>query len=92
VLLRWFNYLISGELPRDAFQSLPMVVGFLIGTASRFRWRWRGREQRAYGLLNPILQCSRPIPIRWPFSVRARQPASFFLIAWARFFPFDEHR
>jgi NitT/TauT family transport system permease protein len=94
VLLRWFNYLISGELPRDAVSSLyRVVVGFLIGTGLALPLGLAmGASRRAYGLLNPILQMLRPIPpiayiplaILW-FGLG--NPPAFFLISLGAFFP-----
>jgi NitT/TauT family transport system permease protein len=94
VLLRWWNYLISGELPRDAVSSLYRVaVGFLIGTGLALPLGLAmGASRTTYGLLNPILQVLRPIPpiayiplaMLW-FGLG--NPPAFFLISLGAFFP-----
>src|SRR6185369_4091231 len=64
VLLKWIDYAKSGELPRDAASSLYRVLmGFLIGTALALPVGLAmGASERAYALLNPVLQVLRPIP------------------------------
>lgn len=94
VAARWFDYLRSGELPRDAVSSLYRVlVGFLIGTALALPIGLAmGASRTVYGLLNPILQVLRPIPpiafiplaILW-FGLG--NPPAFFLISLGAFFP-----
>lgn len=94
VVVRWFDYFRSGELPRDAVSSLYRVLmGFLIGTALALPIGLAmGASRTAYGLLNPILQILRPIPpiafiplaILW-FGLG--NPPAFFLISLGAFFP-----
>jgi len=89
-----FAWLMSGELPHDAWSSLyRVVVGFLIGAGLALPLGLlMGASQRLYGLLNPLVQILRPIPpiayiplaILW-FGLG--NPPSFFLIAIGAFFP-----
>ena len=94
VVIRWFKYAQSGELPADAVSSLyRVVVGFLIGTGLALPLGLAmGASRTAYGFLNPILQVLRPIPpiafiplaILW-FGLG--NPPAFFLISLGAFFP-----
>jgi len=94
VLLRWIDYLKSGELPRDAVSSLYRVMmGFLIGTTlALLLGLAMGASNKAYAYLNPVLQLLRPIPpiayvplaILW-FGLG--NPPAFFLISLGAFFP-----
>jgi NitT/TauT family transport system permease protein len=94
VLLRWLDYLKSGELPRDAASSLYRVaVGFLIGTGLALPLGLAmGASRTTYSVLNPVLQVLRPIPpiayiplaILW-FGLG--NPPAFFLISLGAFFP-----
>jgi NitT/TauT family transport system permease protein len=94
VVVRWFKYAQSGELPSDAISSLyRVVVGFLIGTGLALPLGLAmGASRAAYGFLNPILQVLRPIPpiafiplaILW-FGLG--NPPAFFLISLGAFFP-----
>jgi NitT/TauT family transport system permease protein len=94
VLLRWIDYLKSGELPRDAVSSLYRVmIGFLIGTTlALVLGLAMGASNKAYAYLNPVLQLLRPIPpiayvplaILW-FGLG--NPPAFFLISLGAFFP-----
>jgi NitT/TauT family transport system permease protein len=94
VLLRWLDYLKSGELPHDAASSLyRVVVGFLIGTGLALPLGLAmGASRTTYSVLNPVLQVLRPIPpiayiplaILW-FGLG--NPPAFFLISLGAFFP-----
>ena len=88
------SWLVSGELPSDAFASLSRVVGgFLIGTLLALPLGLlMGTSNRLYGLFNPLVQVLRPIPpiayiplaILW-FGLG--NPPAFFLISIGAFFP-----
>ena len=94
VLVRWYRYARTGELPADAASSLYRVcVGFLIGTGLALPIGLAmGASRAVYGFLNPILQVLRPIPpiafiplaILW-FGLG--NPPAFFLISLGAFFP-----
>jgi NitT/TauT family transport system permease protein len=94
VFLRWVDYARTGELPRDAAASLLRVgVGFAIGTGLALPiGLLMGASERAYGLLNPLVQIVRPIPpiafiplaILW-FGLG--NPPAYFLISLGAFFP-----
>lgn len=94
VVVRWWDYLITGELPRDAVASLTRVlVGFAIGTLLAVPLGLlMGARERIYTLFNPLVQLVRPIPpiafvplaILW-FGLG--NPPAFFLIALGAFFP-----
>ena len=87
-------WLLSGELPHDAFASLlRIVVGFGVGAGLALPLGLlMGARPLAYQLLNPVLQLLRPIPpiayiplaILW-FGLG--NPPAFFLIALGAFFP-----
>jgi len=88
------SWLVSGELPHDAFASLSRVLGgFLIGTLLALPLGLlMGTSNRFYGLFNPLVQVLRPIPpiayiplaILW-FGLG--NPPAFFLISIGAFFP-----
>jgi NitT/TauT family transport system permease protein len=87
-------WLLSGELPHDAYSSLFRVIaGFLIGAGLALPLGLlMGASPRLYALFNPLMQILRPIPpiayiplaILW-FGLG--NPPSFFLIAIGAFFP-----
>lgn len=87
-------WLLSGELPHDAYSSLFRVIaGFLIGAGLALPLGLlMGASPRIYELFNPLMQILRPIPpiayiplaILW-FGLG--NPPSFFLIAIGAFFP-----
>jgi len=87
-------WLVSGELPQDAFASLYRVlVGFTVGTALAVPLGLAmGYSRLLHALLDPILQILRPIPpiayiplaILW-FGLG--NPPAFFLISLGAFFP-----
>jgi NitT/TauT family transport system permease protein len=94
VFVRWLDYALTGELPRDAAASLLRVgVGFAIGTGLALPIGLvMGASDRAYSLLNPLVQIVRPIPpiafiplaILW-FGLG--NPPAYFLISLGAFFP-----
>ena len=94
VARKWWEYLVTGELPRDAVATLLRVfVGFAIGAGLALPLGlWMGARERIYELLNPIVQLLRPIPpiafiplaILW-FGLG--NPPAFFLISLGAFFP-----
>src|SRR5207245_2155539 len=94
VARKWWEYLITGELPRDAVATLLRVfVGFAIGAGLALPLGlWMGARHRVYELFNPIVQLLRPIPpiafiplaILW-FGLG--NPPAFFLISLGAFFP-----
>jgi NitT/TauT family transport system permease protein len=87
-------WLVSGELPHDAYSSLFRVVaGFLIGAGLALPLGLvMGANTRVYELFNPLVQILRPIPpiayiplaILW-FGLG--NPPSLFLISIGAFFP-----
>src|SRR5712671_1057901 len=91
---KWWEYLVTGELPRDAAATLLRVaVGFLIGGGLALPLGlWMGARDRVYDVFNPLVQLLRPIPpiayiplaILW-FGLG--NPPAFFLIAIGAFFP-----
>jgi NitT/TauT family transport system permease protein len=90
----YLAWMLSGELPHDAYSSLFRVVtGFLIGAGLALPFGLlMGASTRIYELFNPMMQILRPIPpiayiplaILW-FGLG--NPPSFFLIAIGAFFP-----
>jgi len=94
VARKWWEYLVTGELPRDAVATLLRVfVGFAIGAGLALPLGlWMGARNRVYELFNPIVQLLRPIPpiafiplaILW-FGLG--NPPAFFLISLGAFFP-----
>ena len=94
VAVRWWDYLTSGELPRDAAATLMRVaVGFVIGAGLALPLGlWMGAASRVYEFFNPLVQILRPIPpIAFiPLSILwfgLGNPPAFFLIALGAFFP-----
>ncbi|MET3131556.1 NitT/TauT family transport system permease protein [Oxalobacteraceae bacterium GrIS 1.11] len=87
-------WLVSGELPHDAWGSLSRVIGgFLIGAGLALPLGLlMGSNQFIYKLFDPLLQVLRPIPplayiplaILW-FGLG--NPPAFFLISIGSFFP-----
>ena len=94
VLLKWKEYLLSGELLSDAVASLLRVLGgFLLGAVLALPLGLlMGSSPRLYRLFNPLVQLLRPIPpiayiplaILW-FGIG--NPPAFFLISIGAFFP-----
>ncbi|HVR63361.1 MAG TPA: ABC transporter permease [Polyangia bacterium] len=94
VARKWIEYLVSGELPRDAISSLSRIaVGFLIGGGLALPLGlWMGARPHVYEAVNPIVQLLRPIPpIAFiPLSILwfgLGNPPAFFLISLGAFFP-----
>jgi NitT/TauT family transport system permease protein len=87
-------WLVSGELPHDAYASLSRVIGgFLIGAGLALPLGLlMGANQTVYKFFDPLVQVLRPIPpiayiplaILW-FGLG--NPPAFFLIAIGSFFP-----
>jgi len=87
-------WLVSGELPHDAFASLTRVIGgFLLGAGLALPLGLlMGAKPGVYKLFDPLLQILRPIPpiayiplaILW-FGLG--NPPAFFLISIGSFFP-----
>ena len=94
VARKWWDYLVTGELPRDAVATLLRVaVGFAIGAGLALPLGlWMGARDRVYEIFNPLVQLLRPIPpiayiplaILW-FGLG--NPPAFFLISLGAFFP-----
>jgi NitT/TauT family transport system permease protein len=94
VAVRWWAYLASGELPRDAATSLLRIAaGFALGAGLALPLGLAmGAWPLAHALLNPVVQLLRPIPpiafiplaILW-FGLGT--PPALFLIALGAFFP-----
>jgi NitT/TauT family transport system permease protein len=94
VATRWWQYLVSGELHRDAGASLYRVLlGFFIGAGLALPiGLLMGASPRTYRLLNPLVQVLRPIPpiayiplaMLW-FGLG--NPPAVFLIVIGAFFP-----
>jgi NitT/TauT family transport system permease protein len=94
VVIKWSEYLVSGELLGDAVGSLYRVlVGFFIGTAMALPvGLLMGASPLMMRLFNPLLQVLRPIPpiayiplaILW-FGLG--NPPAVFLIVIGAFFP-----
>jgi NitT/TauT family transport system permease protein len=90
----FFAWLMSGEMPRDAYASLMRVLGgFAIGAGLALPIALAmGANATVYGFLNPLVQVLRPIPpiayiplaILW-FGLG--NPPALFLIAIGAFFP-----
>jgi NitT/TauT family transport system permease protein len=90
----YLAWLVSGELPHDAYSSLFRVIaGFVIGAGLALPLGLvMGANARVYELFNPLVQILRPIPpiayiplaILW-FGLG--NPPSLFLIAIGAFFP-----
>jgi NitT/TauT family transport system permease protein len=93
VARKWVEYLRSGELPLDTWSTFfRVLVGFAIGAGLALPLGlWMGAREKAYGLLNPLIQILRPIPpIAYiPLSILwfgLGNPPAFFLIALGAFF------
>lgn len=94
VATRWWAYLLSGELHRDAAASLYRVLlGFFIGAGLALPLGLlMGASPRVYRLFNPLVQVLRPIPpiayipvaMLW-FGLG--NPPAIFLIVIGAFFP-----
>jgi len=94
VALKWWDYLTTGELPRDAVATLFRVaVGFVIGSGLALPLGlWMGARNGVHEFFNPLVQLLRPIPpiayiplaILW-FGLG--NPPAFFLISLGAFFP-----
>lgn len=87
-------WVVSGELPHDAYASLyRVVVGFLAGAALALPLGLvMGANDRVYKLFNPLVQLLRPIPpIAFiPLSILwfgLGNPPAIFLIVIGAFFP-----
>lgn len=90
----WFAWVLSGELPYDAYSSLYRVVaGFVVGGGLALPLGLvMGTSDKVYKLLDPLVQVLRPIPpiayiplaILW-FGLG--NPPAVFLIAIGAFFP-----
>jgi NitT/TauT family transport system permease protein len=94
VALKWWEWLVSGELLRDASASLYRVLaGFVVGTVLALPLGLlMGASRRVHALFDPLLQVLRPIPpiayiplaILW-FGL-GNAPAIFLIVIGA-FFP-----
>lgn len=90
----WLSWIVSGELPQDAYSSLSRVaMAYVIGAGLALPLGLiMGMNKRAYDMCNPLIQFLRPIPpsayiplaILW-FGL-GNAPA-VFLISIAAFFP-----
>lgn len=94
VLTKWMEYLNSGELKYDLWESFyRVVVGVVLGGALALPLGLlMGASRHAYDYLNPLVQVLRPIPpiayiplaILW-FGLG--NPPAIFLISLGAFFP-----
>src|SRR5438067_7925674 len=94
VARKWWEYLVTGELPRDAVATLLRVfVGFAIGAGLALPLGlWMGARDRVYEVFNPLVQLLRPIPpiayiplaILW---LGLGNPPAFLPISLGAFFP-----
>jgi NitT/TauT family transport system permease protein len=94
VAVKWFAWLVSGELVHDAASSLfRVILGFVVGSVLALPIGLAmGAYPRAYELGNAVVQILRPIPpiafiplaILW-FGLG--NPPAVFLIALGAFFP-----
>ncbi|NVO00579.1 MAG: ABC transporter permease [Geobacteraceae bacterium] len=94
IVLKWGEWLLSGELLIDVVGSMGRVVGgFLIGAGLALPLGlFMGASPRIYEYCNPIIQVLRPIPpIAWiPMSILwfgLGNPPAIFLISLGAFFP-----
>lgn len=94
ILLKWLEWLRSGELLVDVLGSLGRVAGgFLLGAGLALPLGlFMGASPRIYEYFNPIIQVLRPIPpIAWiPMSILwfgLGNPPAIFLISLGAFFP-----
>jgi NitT/TauT family transport system permease protein len=94
IVVKWIEWLRSGELLLDVVGSLGRVTGgFLIGAGLALPLGlFMGASPRVYEYFNPIIQVLRPIPpIAWiPMSILwfgLGNPPAIFLISLGAFFP-----
>jgi NitT/TauT family transport system permease protein len=94
IVIKWLEWLRSGELLLDVMGSLGRVTGgFLIGAGLALPLGlFMGASPRIYEYFNPIIQVLRPIPpIAWiPMSILwfgLGNPPAIFLISLGAFFP-----
>ena len=94
ILIKWIEWLMSGELLVDVAGSLFRVSsGFLLGGVLALPLGlFMGASPRVYEYVNPLIQVLRPIPpIAWiPMSILwfgLGNPPAIFLISLGAFFP-----
>lgn len=94
IVLKWLEWMRSGELLEDVIGSLSRVIGgFLLGAGLALPLGlFMGSSPRIYQFFNPIVQVLRPIPpIAWiPMSILwfgLGNPPAIFLISLGAFFP-----
>ena len=94
IVIKWVEWLRSGELLVDVLGSLGRVTGgFLLGAGLALPLGlFMGASPRTYEYFNPIIQVLRPIPpIAWiPMSILwfgLGNPPAIFLISLGAFFP-----
>jgi NitT/TauT family transport system permease protein len=94
IVIKWIEWLRSGELLLDILGSLGRVTGgFLLGAGLALPLGlFMGASPRVYEYINPIIQVLRPIPpIAWiPMSILwfgLGNPPAIFLISLGAFFP-----
>jgi NitT/TauT family transport system permease protein len=94
IVIKWIEWLRSGELLLDVLGSLGRVTGgFLLGAGLALPLGlFMGASPRVYEYFNPIIQVLRPIPpIAWiPMSILwfgLGNPPAIFLISLGAFFP-----
>ena len=94
IVIKWLEWLRSGELLLDVMGSLGRVTGgFLLGAGLALPLGlFMGASPRVYEYFNPIIQVLRPIPpIAWiPMSILwfgLGNPPAIFLISLGAFFP-----
>jgi NitT/TauT family transport system permease protein len=94
IVVKWVEWLLSGELLVDVLGSMGRVTGgFLLGAGLALPLGlFMGASPRTYEYFNPIIQVLRPIPpIAWiPMSILwfgLGNPPAIFLISLGAFFP-----
>jgi NitT/TauT family transport system permease protein len=94
IVIKWVEWLQSGELLVDVLGSMGRVTGgFLLGAGLALPLGlFMGASPRTYEYFNPIIQVLRPIPpIAWiPMSILwfgLGNPPAIFLISLGAFFP-----
>jgi NitT/TauT family transport system permease protein len=94
IVIKWGEWLASGELLVDVAGSMGRVAGgFLLGAGLALPLGlFMGASPRIYEYFNPIIQVLRPIPpIAWiPMSILwfgLGNPPAIFLISLGAFFP-----
>ncbi|MEI6214506.1 MAG: ABC transporter permease [Desulfuromonadales bacterium] len=94
IVIKWIEWLRSGELLIDTLGSLGRVAGgFILGAGLALPLGlFMGASPRIYEYFNPIIQVLRPIPpIAWiPMSILwfgLGNPPAIFLISLGAFFP-----